>query len=125
MADAGVEPGDIDYVNAHATGTPQGDVEEAQAIAEIFGDRVPVSSVKGYIGHTLGAAGAVELIAALEMMRRNRIYPTLNLEKIDPACAGVDHVQKPRQADLDIILKNSFAFGGINAALVCRKAPGA
>ena len=121
LKDAGVKPQEVDYISAHATATLQGDVEEADAIREIFGDRVPVSSLKGHMGHTLGASGAIELIAALKMMEQNIIYPTLNLEHIDSACAGIQHVLKPIHKPINTILKNSFAFGGINAALACRK----
>lgn len=121
LREAGIAPRDVDYINAHATGTPQGDCEEAAAVRELFGDAVPVSSLKGYLGHTLGASGAIELIASLGMMERGTIYPTLNLETVDPACSGVKHVTKPEQKDLTVVLKNCFAFGGINATLVCRK----
>lgn len=119
LEQAKVESADIDYVNAHATGTEQGDAEEARAIREVCGDRVPVSSLKGYQGHTLGASGPIELIASLEMMRRGEIIPTRNLENVDPECAGLDHVKKRRPGKLGLIMKNSFAFGGINAALLC------
>ena len=115
---------DVDYINAHATATIQGDKEEASAIREIFGDSVPVSSLKGYIGHTLGASGAIELIASLIMMQKSKIYPTLNLDDPDNDCRGVDHVMKLREKKINILLKNCFAFGGINAALICKKAPG-
>jgi 3-oxoacyl-[acyl-carrier-protein] synthase II len=118
---ANIRPEQIDYINAHATGTPQGDKEEAEAIKEIFGASVPVSSLKGYIGHTLGASGAIELIASLIMMEKGIIYPTLNLEEIDPDCSGIDHITRPAQKEINTILKNCFAFGGINASLVCRK----
>lgn len=121
LVESGVEASDIDYVSAHATATVHGDVEEAKALAEIFGDSVPVSSLKGHMGHTLGASGAIELIASLAMMERNTIMPTLNLETIDPACEGIQHVMEPLETDVNTIIKNSFAFGGINAALVCRK----
>jgi 3-oxoacyl-[acyl-carrier-protein] synthase II len=121
LADSGLGPDGIDYISAHATATLHGDVEEAAAIREIFGDRVPVSSLKGHMGHTLGASGAIETIAALKMMEQGIIYPTHNLENIDPACAGIQHVQQPLERPVNTILKNSFAFGGINAALVCRK----
>ena len=84
--------GEVDYINAHATATLQGDKEEAQAVREIFGDRVPISSLKGYMGHTLGASGAIELIASLLMMRSGRIYPTKNLERVADDCQGVWHV---------------------------------
>ena len=112
---------EIDYINAHATGTIQGDKEEAAAIKEIFGKTVPVSSLKGHIGHTLGASGAIELVAALNMMDRGIIYPTFNLDEIALDCEGINHVMKPVEKEINTILKNCFAFGGINAALVCRK----
>ncbi|PKL52648.1 MAG: beta-ketoacyl synthase [Nitrospira bacterium HGW-Nitrospira-1] len=121
LRDAGIVPGEIDYINAHATATLQGDKEEAEAIKEVFGASVPVSSLKGYIGHTLGASGAIELIASLRMMQRGVIYPTLNLENISPDCAGINHVTALVTKNIEVILKNCFAFGGINAALVCRK----
>ena len=117
---AGVEPQGVDYINAHATATQQGDQEEAEAIRELFGATVPVSSLKGYLGHTLGAAGAIELAASLEMMRRGVVYPTLNLETVSPECEGIQHVFEPLEKQLKTVLKNGFAFGGINAALVCQ-----
>jgi 3-oxoacyl-[acyl-carrier-protein] synthase II len=112
---------EIDYINAHATGTIQGDKEEASAIKQIFGKTAPVSSLKGHIGHTLGASGAIELIAALYMMDKGIIYPTFNLDEIAPDCEGINHVMKPVEKEINTILKNCFAFGGINAALVCRR----
>lgn len=121
LREAGIGPGGVDYINAHATGTPQGDCEETAAVREVFGGGVPLSSLKGYIGHTLGASGAIELIASLKMMERGTIYPTLNLEAVDPACGGVRHVTTPEHKDIRVILKNCFAFGGINASVVCRK----
>ena len=121
MKDAGVNAAEVDYINAHATATLQGDQEEAEAIREIFGAGVPVSSLKGYFGHTLGAAGAIELAASLRMMEQGVIYPTLNLENVAPDCQGIQHVIKPLEKKMNTILKNGFAFGGINAALVCRK----
>ena len=121
LNNAQVTPEQIDYISAHATGTLQGDKEEAEAIGEIFGGHVPVSSLKGYIGHTLGASGAIELIASLQMMEKGIIYPTLNLDNISPDCEGIYHVTQPVRKEIKTILKNSFAFGGIAAALVCRK----
>jgi 3-oxoacyl-[acyl-carrier-protein] synthase II len=121
LNEAGLKAGDIDYINAHATATIQGDQEEAEAVRDIFGASVPVSSLKGYIGHTLGASGAIELAASLTMMERGVIYPTLNLEAISPECDGIDHVVQRRRKQVTTILKNGFAFGGINAALVCKK----
>ena len=121
LAGAGTAPDEIDYVNAHAAGTLQGDAEEAATLRELFGGRVPVSSLKGHIGHTLGASGPIELIATLLMMRDNVIYPTLNLSNPASDCEGLRHVTATISQRIDTILKNSFAFGGINAALVCRK----
>ena len=122
LSEAGVKADAIDYVNAHATATIQGDQEEAEAIRDIFGSTVPVSSMKGYIGHTLGASGAIELAASLSMMEQGVIYPTLNLDTVSPECEGIHHVIQPLKKQIKTVLKNGFAFGGINAALVCRKA---
>ncbi|TRZ93719.1 beta-ketoacyl-[acyl-carrier-protein] synthase family protein [bacterium] len=118
---AAVSPQDVGYINAHATATIQGDKEEAAAIRQIFGDSVAVSSLKGNIGHTLGASGSIELIASLIMMEKGVIYPTLNLEEPDKDCQGIKHIMKPLNKEINILLKNCFAFGGINAALVCKK----
>jgi len=123
LKSADITAKDIDYINAHATATIQGDKEEANAIRHIFGDSVPVSSLKGYIGHTLGASGAIELIVSLIMMQKGKIYPTLNLEDPDKDCLGINHVMKLLNKKVGIFLKNSFAFGGINAVLICRKTP--
>jgi 3-oxoacyl-[acyl-carrier-protein] synthase II len=118
---AGLEPSQVDYVNAHATATLQGDKEEAEAIRDVFGDSVPVSSLKGYIGHTLGASAAIELAAALAGMRKDMLYPTKNLENVSPDCAGIHHVMNaPERRAARVVVKNSFAFGGISAVLVCR-----
>jgi 3-oxoacyl-[acyl-carrier-protein] synthase II len=121
LGEAGAKPASIDYVSAHATATIQGDQEEAEAIREVFGATVPVSSLKGYIGHTLGASGAIELAASLSMMEQGVIYPTLNLENVSPECEGIQHVMEPLKKQVRTVLKNGFAFGGINAALVYRK----
>ena len=118
---AHVHPEDIDYINAHATATLQGDKEEAQAISEVFGKNTPVSGLKGHIGHTLGASGALELIVALDMMRKGLILPTHNLEKIGADCEGIAHVLRPLKREINIMMKNCFAFGGINVTLVCKK----
>lgn len=121
LTESGLSPCDIDYVNAHATATEQGDTAEARAIAELFGATVPVSSLKGYFGHTLGASSVIELIASLIMMERERIYPTHNLENVDSQCSGIEHLLEYRDCRVDHLMKNSFAFGGINAALVCSR----
>jgi 3-oxoacyl-[acyl-carrier-protein] synthase II len=121
LAQCGLDPSDVDYINAHATGTTAGDIAEAKMIEEIFGDAVPVSSSKGHLGHTLGACGAVEAILCIEMMRRGVIHQTLNLENIDEACAGISHVTRPLRRKLRHVISNNFAFGGINSVLVLKK----
>ena len=119
-AAAGIAPSDIDYISAHATSTLQGDAAEAAAIREVFGADVPVSSLKGHLGHTLGASGPLEMAAVFEMARHGVLIPTRNLVDIDPACAGIDHLTAPREKRIRVFFKNSFAFGGINASLICK-----
>ena len=98
----------IDYINAHATGTLQGDIEEANAIYEIFGYDVPVSSLKGHLGHTMAASGSLELIAAINMIRKNAVIPTLNLENIDDLCKKINLVKNLEDREIKYILKNLF-----------------
>jgi 3-oxoacyl-[acyl-carrier-protein] synthase II len=121
LADDGLSPEAVDYINAHATGTEQGDVAECRAIADLFGDRPAVSSLKGNLGHTMAASGALELIATVAMMNRGEAFATRNLEDLDPACAGVRHLRANEKLDIDVALKNSFAMGGINSCLVLRR----
>ncbi|MBR6374503.1 MAG: beta-ketoacyl-[Victivallales bacterium] len=121
LEDAGIAPQDVDYVSAHATGTPNGDSEEAKAIFAVFGDKTPVSSLKGQLGHTLGASGALELTVILEMMQRGIILPNHNLEQIADDCIGPDFVREPRQGKVNVVLKNCIAFGGVNVSLVLGK----
>jgi len=122
MEDAGVRKGELDYVSAHATATVQGDQAEAEAICEVAGDAVPVSGLKGHMGHTLGASGAIELIATIGMMRSGTILPGLNLERVAPECAVINHVREPLSRELEVVMKNCFAFGGVDAALILKKA---
>lgn len=121
LANAGVAPGDLDYVNAHATSTPAGDVVEAKALRDTFGahtDRLAVSSTKGATGHLLGAAGALEALLTVRALETGMLPPTLNLDRPDPDCA-LDHVaNEARSARARVALSNSFGFGGVNAALV-------
>jgi len=121
LAEAGVAPEAIDYVNAHATATDLGDPAEAAAIRRIVGGDTPVSSFKGHLGHTLGAAGALETIILLEMLRRQEVIPTLHLDTIDPACAGIDLPRTIDARPLQTVLKNNFALGGVNVAVVLRR----
>jgi len=120
LAEAQCTPADIGYVSAHATATLQGDGEEAAAIRSVLGGAVPVSSLKGNLGHTLGASGAIELIAVIGGLRRGRLYPTRNLETVAEECRGLRHVTAIEETDAKCFLKNSFAFGGINASLICK-----
>lgn len=121
LADAGVCAEDVDYINAHATGTPQGDREEAEALRSLFGRNTPISSLKGYLGHTLGASGALELIATLRMMDKGVLYPTRNLENVAEDCEGLHHLTRFEERRANIVLKNSFGFGGVNCALVLER----
>ena len=118
LESARLKPRDVDYVNAHATGTDVGDPAEAEATRRLFGAAVPVSSSKGYTGHTLGACGAIESIFCLLMMKGGFLAPTLNLEEVDPACAGLQHVTEVTAARPRRVMNNNFAFGGINTSLV-------
>lgn len=122
LADAGLPPSAIAYVNAHGTATDQGDVAEAAATHAVFGERVAISSLKSYMGHTLGACGALEAWMSLEMMRNGWFAPTVNLATTDPRCAPLDHVTGDgRHIDTDLVMTNNFAFGGINTSLVLRR----
>ena len=122
LDNASLLPDAIDYVNAHGTGTLMGDPAEARALAEAFAPHAPpVSSLKGHLGHTLGASGAIELIASIEMMRQGRALPTLNLDNVAEDCQGVDHLKAPRELDIRAFIKNSFAFGGVNSVLAVKR----
>jgi 3-oxoacyl-[acyl-carrier-protein] synthase II len=122
LADAGLSPEAIAYVNAHGTATDRGDIAESHATAEVFGERMPISSLKSYVGHTLGACGALEAWWTIEMMKRNWYAPTLNLDTVDPACAPLDYIQHSGRAiDAEYVMSNNFAFGGINTSLVFRR----
>jgi 3-oxoacyl-[acyl-carrier-protein] synthase II len=116
---AGIAPEAVGYVNAHATGTETGDIAESRATHAVFGPRTPVSSLKGHIGHTLGASGALEAWLSIEMLREGWFAPTLNLEELDARCALLDYVQgEPRAREVELVMSNNFAFGGINTSLV-------
>jgi nodulation protein E len=125
LRDAAIKPDAIDYINAHGTGTQSNDITEGQAIRAVFGahaDRVPVSSTKSVHGHTLGAAGAVEAVATLLALQHGLVPPTANVTAIDPACAIRVIHSEPLAAKLEFALSNTFAFGGLNASLVLRRA---
>jgi len=119
LKDAYLSPSDIEHVNAHATATTTGDLAEAQATFSVFGSNVPVSAFKGYMGHTMGACGALESIISIMMMRERFIAPTRNLQIPDPELPPLNHViGEPRDAHLSIVMNNNFAFGGINTSLI-------
>jgi len=119
LKDAGRSPDEIERVNAHATGTAQGDEVEATVINKIYGPHVPTTSIKGYMGHTMGACGAIEAIATLLMMREGFIASTLNLKNPDPALPPLDHViGESRDQRSRLAASNNFAFGGVNTSLV-------
>lgn len=124
LDDAGLPPEAIEYVNAHGTATDHGDVAESAATRQVLGERVPISSLKSYMGHTLGACGALEAWLTVEMMRAGWFAPTLNLEQPDPACAPLDYiVGDGRELQAEIVMSNNFAFGGINTSLIFRRWP--
>ena len=124
LADAGVVPGQVDYINAHGTGTQANDASETQAIRAVLGvksDSVFVSSTKSMHGHTLGAAGAIEAVLTAMALRCGVVPPTINFREPDPACDLNVVPNVSRQADLRVALSNTFAFGGLNATLVLRR----
>ena len=126
LQDAGLKPSDIDYVNAHGTSTPLNDKIETKIIKEIFGDyayKLPISSIKSMIGHTLGAAGSIEAIASALTIKHQFIPPTINYEFPDPEC-DLDYVpNNGRKAIVNTVLSNSYGFGGKNSAIIIRKFP--
>ncbi len=121
---SGMNPGDISYINAHGTSTPQGDIAETTAIKSVFGDharKLAVSSTKGATGHMLGAAGAVEMIVCAKAIQTDTVPPTINLKNPDPAC-DLDYVPNTaRSLKVNAIVNNSFGFGGHNASVIARK----
>jgi 3-oxoacyl-[acyl-carrier-protein] synthase II len=113
---------DVGYVNAHGTATEAGDIAESVATHRVFGDRAPISSLKSYLGHTLGAGGALEAWITIMMLREGWLVPTLNLDDPDPRCAPLDYVRDaPRAVDVEHAMSNNFAFGGVNTSLIFRR----
>lgn len=121
LKDAQISPNQIGYLNAHATATKWGDIVESYATNKVFGDKIAISSLKSYIGHTLGACGAIESIASIEMMNEGLFAPTINLEKIDSECAKLDYLQDFKEIKTDYVMNNNFAFGGVNTSLIFKK----
>ena len=118
---AKLNPSDISYINTHATATIQGDQAEGQAIANLFGQKTPTSSLKGLLGHTLAASGAIELIACLLMLKDNFLLKNYNLTEPDQNCGQLNLLLENEHKQVDLILKNSFALGGIYTSIVISK----
>jgi len=127
LEDAGVKVEEVDYINAHGTSTPLNDSTETRAIKTVFGERayqIPVSSTKSMIGHAMGASGALEAVASVFTIHQGIIHPTINYDNPDPEC-DLDYVpNQPRNADIKVVLSNSFGLGGQNACLVIKKFEG-
>lgn len=122
LDDAGLPPEAIGYVNAHGTATDHGDIAESNATTQVFGPRMPFSSLKSYMGHTLGACGALEAWISIEMMRAGWFAPTLNLQQVDPRCGELDYITgSGRELQTEYVMSNNFAFGGINTSLIFRR----
>lgn len=119
LTDAKLEPGHIGYISAHGTATELGDIAESEATYELFGNKVPISALKSYMGHTLGACGALESWLTIEMMNHGWFAPTINLINPDERCAPLDYIQgSGRDIHADYVMNNNFAFGGINTSLI-------
>ena len=122
MKDAGVSPEKIGYVSAHGTATSRGDIAESQATAAVFGNKTPISSLKSFTGHTLGACGALEAWVGIEMMRNDWFHPTANLTTVDENCGDLDYIKEEgRRLHVDYIMSNNFAFGGLNTSLIFKR----
>ena len=119
LADAALQADAIHYINGHGTATEQGDIAESQATMEVMGTNIPISSLKGYFGHTLGACGAIEAMLAITMMQQHTFIANLNLDQVDTACAPLNYIQGQAQhLQAAYIMSNNFAFGGINTSLI-------
>lgn len=121
LEDATLDPSAIGWVNAHGTATEHGDIAETQATRETFQRAMPISSLKSYFGHALGACGSIEAWVGIQMVREGWLAPTLNLNHVDPRCGDLDYLMgQPRAVDFDTFMSNNFAFGGINTSLIIR-----
>lgn len=122
LQDAALPPEAIGYVNGHGTATEQGDIAETLATSALFGPRMPISSQKSFLGHTLGACGVLESWFSIEMMNRDRYIHTLNLDEVDPRCGELDYLRaEPRAMSHEYVMNNNFAFGGVNTSLIFRR----
>jgi 3-oxoacyl-[acyl-carrier-protein] synthase II len=121
LKDARVNADEVDFISAHATGTKMGDVIEAQAIYDVYGNLPNVVGLKSYMGHTMGSCGAIETIIAIYLMEEGFLAPTLNLESVDERCAMINHVAKLKEQPVRTATIQNFAFGGVNTSLIIRK----
>jgi 3-oxoacyl-[acyl-carrier-protein] synthase II len=122
LANADLSPDAIGYVSAHGTATDRGDIAESLATGRVLGESTPISSIKSYMGHTLGACGALESWLSVEMMNKGWFAPTINLDNVDPECATLDYIRGDgRNLDVEYVMNNNFAFGGINTSLIFRR----
>ena len=121
LDDAAISADKIAYVNAHGTSTELGDIAESIATYNVFQRPIQISSIKGYFGHTLGAAGSLEAWLTIEMMNRNIFIPNINLDSVDDRCADLDYLTKPLALDAEYVMSNNFAFGGVNTSLIFKK----
>ena len=122
LSDANLPSNAIGYINAHGTATTHGDIAESHAVYKLFGQSTPMSSLKSYMGHTLGACGALEAWMSIGMLHANWYAPTVNLEEVDPACADLDYImQNGRTLACEYVMSNNFAFGGINTSLIFKR----
>ena len=122
LKDANLSSSDIGYISAHGTGTTLGDIAESNATFNIYGDKTPISTLKSYFGHTLGACGAVEAAFGVNMMNEGWFSPNLNLHEVDPRCGNLNYIKdKILKLETEFIQSNNFAFGGINTSLVFKR----
>jgi 3-oxoacyl-[acyl-carrier-protein] synthase II len=121
LEDAALDPSRIGYVNTHGTATDAGDIAETWATYDVFNGSVPVSTVKNYTGHTLGACGTIEAWLSINMMKEKWFCPNINLDEADPRCAPLDYITgRGREISAEYVMSNNFAFGGINTSLIFR-----
>ena len=121
LGDAEISPDKVGYINAHATATSFGDIQESIATNQLFGENIAISSLKSYLGHTLGACGAMESLFSIMMMSEKTFYPTINLNEVDKECAKLNYLTDITNIDTDYVMNNNFAFGGINTSLIFKR----
>ena len=122
LADANLSPQQIGYISAHGTATEHGDIAESNATLDVLGNNIPISSLKSYVGHSLGACASLEAWLSIMMMNENWFAPTLNLNSVDERCADLDYIREGiRECEVEYFMSNNFAFGGINTSLIFKR----